>query len=128
MRCVMKMLCDIMLTRYFELFQMAKCFPQQFIQGMTGGSLQNWIFTVPRRGLADDRCAVIITNETLQDQDIDLDSCGPEIDIRIPARIRNISVQLSDINYNVRRINLIRRRNDKLYFYAVGGGSFIMKG
>ena len=107
---------------------MAKCFPQQFIHGMMGGSIQNWMFTVPRRGLKDQQCSCIITNETLVDQDIDADDGRTYMDIRIPGRIRNVSVQLTDINYRISHINLIREKSGKLYFFTTSGASQIIRG
>ena len=105
---------------------MAKCFPQQFIHGIQAGAVQNWIFTVPKRGLRKDQCSVKITNETLDDQDIDTENCT-SIDIEIPCRKRNIWVCLTDVNYNVSTINLVRQGTDKLYFTAVNGGSLLIR-
>ena len=106
---------------------MAKCFPQQFIHGMKGGAVQNWVFALPKRGLWPDKCSVHITNETLEEQDIDTDDCS-SIDIYVPARKRNISVSLSDINYNLKRINFVRERSGKVYFTAINGGSLLIRG
>ena len=73
-------------------------------------------------------CSFRVTNSTLEDQWIDPDDGRSSINISIPQRIRNISVDLTDINYNVNRINLVRERTGKVYFYATAGASQIFRG
>ena len=107
---------------------MAKCFPQQFIHGMAGGAVQNWVFTVPKRGLREEQCSVRVMNTTMDKQGIDADDGCTCIDIGIPARKRNVWVQLTDVNYKVTRLNLVRQGTGKVYFTAVNGGSQIYRG
>ena len=109
-----------------SISDMAKCFPQQFIHGMEGGSVHNWVFTIPKHGLRPDQCRVNITNETLDEQDIDTDCSS--IDIYVPARKRNISVLLIDINYKLKSINFVCKGTGKVYFTAVNGGSLLIRG
>ena len=66
-----------------------------------------------------------ITNATLDEQYIDPDDGREQMEIDIPARTRNVLVQLHDINYKVTRITLIR--SGKPYYFANNGGSAVYK-
>ena len=101
---------------------MVKCFPQQSVHGMQGGAIQNWVFTVLKRGLRQKQCQVQITNKTLEEQAIDMEGCT-EIEVEVPQRKRNIWVQLTDRDYRIRRIRLVRQGSGKVYFVAMNGGS-----
>ena len=105
---------------------MAKCFPQQFIRSGLGGAVQDWRFTVPKRGMTDSQCTVKVTNDTLEDQGIDPSAAQTRIDVHIPARKRNVLVNLSDINYTVTRVTLYS--SGKEYYFATNGGSQVYRG
>ena len=65
-------------------------------------------------------------NDTLEEQYIDPDDGRTEIQVTIPARTRNVLVQLTDINYRITRVSLMHSR--KVYYFANNGGSQMYRG